>query len=293
MKLSSSQIRDTKFAYMISAPMIIYICTILVFPVAWGISLSFTNKAIGGNPKFIGLDNYIQLLGNKDFLSSILNTLVYTFFSIGGKILFGVIMALALNIDFRGKNIVRAFLIIPWTLPNIVSVLNWKWIFTGTGGVANYILKTTGIIEQDLIWFGSASLSMLVVVIVNIWRGTPFFGLSILARLQTIPKDYYEAAEVDGASILQKFIHITLPSIADAILITALVSTIWTLNEFESVWLLTGGGPNRATELASIYSYKTAMTGMRLGRGIAVSVLMMPFLIVLIHFVSKKMLKDD
>ncbi len=291
--MSIQQKSDTKFAYLISAPMIIYICTILVVPVIWGVSLSFTNKAIGGSAKFIGLENYIALLTNKDFLKSLLNTIVYTIFSISGKVLFGVIMALALNIDFRGKNIVRAFLIIPWTLPNIVSVLNWRWIFTDTGGVANFLLKSMGIIEQDLIWFGSASLSMIVVIIVNIWRGTPFFGLSILARLQTIPKDYYEAAEVDGATVMQKFIHITLPSIADAILITALVSTIWTLNEFESVWLLTGGGPNGATELSSIFSYKTAMTSMRLGRGIAVSVLMMPFLIVLIHFVSKKMLKDD
>lgn len=284
---------DTRFAYLISGPMLLYIGTVLIIPVLWGLSLSFTNKAIGGDATFIGLENYVKLLQDEMFLKSLKNTLVYTICSISGKVFFGVLMALALNVEFKGRNIVRALLIIPWTLPNIISVLNWKWIFADTGGIANYLLKSVGLIDRDLVWLGSASLAMVVVIIVNVWRGTPFFGISILARLQTIPKGYYEAAELDGAGMFAKFFHITLPNIADIILISALVSTIWTLNEFESVWLMTGGGPNGATTLTSIYSYQTAISGMQLGRGIAVSVLMMPVLMILIHFIGKKMLKDD
>lgn len=285
-------INDTMFAFLICTPMFLYIGIMLVYPVLWGISLSFTNKTIGGHATFTGLDNYIKLLQDSQFLKSLLNTFTYTTFSILGKLLFGIIMALTLNIDMRGRNLVRALLIIPWTLPNIVAVLNWRWIFADTGGIANHILKLLGVINEDLIWLGDAKLAMLAVIIVNVWRGTPFFGLSILAKLQTIPTDLYEAAEIDGSSIFQKFKYITLPAILDVMLLTSLVSSIWTINEFESVWLLTGGGPSGATELISIYSYRTAMTSMLLGRGVAISVMVMPVLILLIYFVSKMMLSN-
>lgn len=289
----SKMMSDTKFAYLISAPMILYLLLILFIPIIWGVSLSFTNKMIGGEAQFTGFDNYIKLLQDKEYLRSLLNTAVYTAFAIGGKIIFGTILALALNVEFKGRNICRAFLLIPWTLPNIVVVLNWKWIFSETGGVLNYILKSFHLINKDLVWFGSAGLAMAAVILVDIWRGTPFFGISILSKLQTIPADNYEAADIDGANTWQKFLYVTLPSIKDVIGLTALVSTIWTINQFESVWLLTGGGPNGGTELMNIYSYRTAMTSMQLGRGVAVSVLAMPILIILITLVTRKMLAED
>lgn len=285
--------RNTKFALIVNAPLVIYLLCVLAGPIIWGISLSFTDKTIGGDATFIGLQNYIKLLGDKEYLRSILNTLSFTFFSILGKMFFGVLMALALNINFKGRNIVRALLLIPWTLPNIVAVLNWRWIFSSTGGIANHLLKTLGLIDKDLVWFGSAGLAMVTIIVANVWRGTPFFGISILAKLQTIPKDYYEAAAIDGANIWQQFWYVTLPQIKDVIMLSTLMSTIWTLNEFESVWLLTGGGPNGSTQVMNVFSYKTAMTSMQLGKGIAVSILAMPILILLIHMLSKKMIDND
>ena len=261
--------RDTKFAYAINAPLIIYLVCILVGPVLWGIYMSFTNKIIGGDATFIGLQNYISLLQDAEYRRSILNTLVFTAISIVGKLFFGVLMALALNVEFKGRNVVRALLMIPWTLPNIVAVLNWRWIFSSTGGIANYLLKSLHLIDKDLIWFGSAGLAMATCVIANVWRGTPFFGVSILAKLQTISKDGYEAAAIDGANIWQRFRYITLPEIKDVIMLSTLMSTIWTLNEFESIWLMTGGGPNGATETMNVFSYQTAMRSMMLGKGIA------------------------
>ena len=163
-------------------------------------------------------------------------------------------MALSLNLKFKGRNIARALLMIPWTLPNIVVVYNWRWIFNSTGGIANYILKSLHITNTDIIWFGSAGLGMTTIIVANVWRGTPFFGVSILAKLQTIPKDYYEAAEIDGAGLWQKFRHITLPEVKDVTILSALMSTIWTINEFETVWLLTGGGPNGTTEVMNVFS---------------------------------------
>lgn len=159
--------------------------------------------------------------------------------------------------------------------------------------LANYLLTRMGLIDRNLIWLGNATLAMVAVLVANIWRGSPFFGISILARLQTIPKDYYEAAELDGEGVFQKFFYVTLPEIMDVILLTMLVSTIWTINEFESVWLLTRVvEPSGATEVIGVFSYRTAMTNMQLGMAVAVSVLAMPVLLVLISIVSRKMLKQ-
>lgn len=255
--------------------------------------MSFTNKTIGNPASFIGLKNYARLLGDPEYRRAILNTVFFTFISIAVKTVLGMLMALALNQKFKGRNAARALLMIPWTLPNIVVVYNWRWIFNSTGGIANHILKSLHIIDSDIIWFGSAGLAFATIIIANVWRGTPFFGVSILAKLQTIPKDYYEAADIDGANLWQKFRHITLPEVKDVTILSALMSTIWTINEFETVWLLTGGGPNGTTEVMNVYSYKTAMRSMMLGRGIAVAVLAMPILMILIGILTRRMLPED
>lgn len=284
---------ETGFAYLVNAPMLIYLGCVLVFPMIWGLYMSFTNKTIGSPATFVGLKNYIRLIGDPEYRRSILNTVFFTAVSIGLKMILGMTMALALNQKFKGRNVARAVLMIPWTLPNIVVVYNWRWIFNSTSGVANHILKSLHLIQSDIIWFGSAGLAMLTIVVANVWRGTPFFGISILAKLQTIPKDYYEAAEIDGAGVWQKFRHITIPEVKDVIILSALMSTIWTINEFETVWLLTGGGPNGMTQVMNVYSYKTAMRSMMLGRGIAVAVLAMPILMILISVLTRKMLPKD
>lgn len=285
--------RDDRFAYAVNIPLVLYLVCVLVFPMIWGLYMSLTNKMIGSEPTFIGLQNYVKLLKTPEYLISLKNTLVFTFFSIVLKLFFGILMALALNMNFKGRNLVRALLMLPWTLPNIVAVYNWRWIFNPSGGIANHLLKSCGLIDQDLVWFGSAGLAMTAVVIANVWRGAPFFGISILAKLQTIPKDYYEAAEIDGANVFQRFWKVTLPEIKDVILLSTLMSTIWTLNEFETIWLMTGGGPNGSTQVMNVYSYRTAMRSMMLGRGIAVAVLAMPILLILISILTRKMVPAD
>ena len=284
---------ENRFAYIVNAPMIIYLACFLAFPMIWGLYMSFTNKTIGNPASFVGLKNYIRLLGDPEYRRSILNTVFFTAISIAVKTVLGMLMALSLNQKFKGRNVARALLMIPWTLPNIVVVYNWRWIFNSTGGIANHILKSLHITNSDIIWFGSAGLAMTTIIGANVWRGTPFFGVSILAKLQTIPKDYYEAAEIDGAGLWKKFRYITLPEVKDVTILSALMSTIWTINEFETVWLLTGGGPNGTTEVMNVYSYKTAMRSMMLGRGIAVAVLAMPILMILISILTRRMLPEN
>ena len=285
--------KNTRFAYAVDSPLVIYLAAVLIYPLLWGLYISFTSKTIGGPANFTGLKNYQKLLGDPEYRRSIMNTVVFTALSIAFKIFFGMLMALALNQKFKGRNLVRALLMIPWTLPNIVVVYNWRLIFNPSGGIANHILKSLHLIDKDLVWFGTAGLALFTVVVANVWRGTPFFGVSILAKLQTIPEDYYEAAELDGAGIMQKFRYITFPEVKDVTLLSMLMSTIWTINEFETIWLMTGGGPNGATEVMNVYSYKTAMRSMMLGRGIAVSVLAMPVLMILIGILTRKMLPEN
>ena len=286
-------VKKKSFPYLINIPIAVYLICVLFGPMIWGIGLSFTNKAIGGTGNFIGFTNYIKLLKDTTYRDSIMVTLKFTVFSLIFKLFFGTVMALMLNVEFKGRNLVRALLLIPWTLPNVVAVLNWKWLFSSTGGIVNYLMKSAGLIEKDIVWFGTATLALITIVIANVWRGTPFFGISILAKLQTIPDDYYEAAKIDGAGVFQRFFYITLPQIKDTLLLSTLMSCIWTINEFETVWLMTGGGPNGSTQVMNVYSYKTAMASMQLGKSIAVSVLAMPVFLILIHFISKKTLNNE
>lgn len=283
----SLQQKRVRLAWLLVAPTFIYLLAILIVPLIWSFNLSFTDKEVGGPINYIGLENYISLLKDSAFLNSLKNTAVFTVSAITCKVIFGVIMALILNMKFRGRNLIRALLIIPWTLPNIVSVLNWKWMFDDVAGVLNQILKLFGFIDKNVLWFGDPALAMLVIVIVNVWRGTPFIGISVLSKLQTISLDYYEAACIDGANAFQKFRYITLPAIMDVLTVSTLVSTIWTINEFELVWIITGGGPARATELLSIFSYKMVASSRQIGMAAAVPIILMPLLILLINRVSK------
>jgi len=291
-KANTLRRQESRLAVFLSAPAMLFLACMLFFPLFWGISMSFTDKSIGSDPNFIGLANYLSLLKNKDFYQALRNTLVYTGLAIAGKLIFGVVLALLLNMKFRGRNLVRALFLIPWTLPNLVAMLNWRWIYNSAGGALNAILLGLGVIEKNVAWLSTVSFVLIGVVIANVWRGTPFFGITILSKLQTIPSDLYEAASIDGANAFQKFIYVTLPEIKDVILLTSLISTIWTMNEFDTVWLMTGGGPANRTLIMSVFSYKTAMQKLQIGNAVAVSVLMMPLLLILIALVTKYSVKN-
>ncbi|HCT89890.1 MAG TPA: sugar ABC transporter permease [Lachnospiraceae bacterium] len=270
----------------------LYLAFIMLVPVLWGICISLTNMRVGAESSFVGLRNYSALLRKPDFRNAAVNTLLYTFFSIVGKAVLGVGMALLLNLEFKGRNLVRALMIIPWTLPNLVASLNWKWIFSSQGGMLNGFLMEMGLISENINFLGVPSLAFMAIVVVNVWRGTPFFCISLLARMQSIPEELYEAASIDGAGRVQRFRHITMPMIRDVLILTTLISTIWTINDFETVWLLTGGGPNKATELISILSYRTAMKQFRLGEGAASALIFAPVLMVLIFIISRQTNKE-
>ena len=283
---------DYLFAFILIAPVIIYLLIFMLYPLIWAVWTSLTNKTIGRtNVSFIGLRNFIVLAHDKIFLRSIRNTAVYTVFAVAGKVILGIIMALLLNIRIPAKNIFRVLMFIPWTIPTLVSALTWKWMYSDIGGVFNFILMTLGLVKAPVPWLYSTNYAMLSIIIANIWRGTPFIGISVLAGLQPIPVDYYEAAKIDGAGPIRCFFHITLPLIKEVVALAALITTIWTFNDFEIIWILTGGGPANATQIISTYGYTIGFMNLNLSRAISSSMFSMPFLVLFINLVLRRMNK--
>jgi multiple sugar transport system permease protein len=201
-------------------------------------------------------------------------------------------MALVLDQPIVFRGLFRGLLLMPWVAPTVVSALSWRWMLDLTG-VFNYLLRSVGLMQGSVPWLAQYGTAMFALILVNTWRGFPFFGITLLAGIQAIPQELYEAAEVDGASIWQRFWHITIPSLRTVILVVTILSTIWTFNDFSIVWLLTGGGPGHATDVFATYTYKLGFVTSRLGYGQTVSVLLAPVLIAIIMVLSPLMLRGE
>lgn len=286
--------QEEQFACCLIAPVVIYLLAVMLIPFLWAIYSSFTDIKVDVNAaKFTGIDNYISLLKMPLFYKAISNTLIFSFFAVLLKVIFGLSMALLLNEKLRGRNLLRSILVLPWTMPTLITVLTWSWIFSDVGGAFNFILMKSGLIEYPIGWFQNNVYAMCSIILVNVWRGIPFIGISTLAGLQTIDSTMYEAATVDGAGVFQRFFYITLPSIRNVIALSAMITTIWTLNDFELIWLLTHGGPGNATQVISTLTYTLAFQNHDIGKAIAVSVFPLLFVIPITRFIAKQTLTSD
>ncbi len=283
------------FPYLLIAPVLIYVLIFLVFPFFYGIGISLTDKKIGSSVNFIGLKNYVQLLKEPKFVTSIKNTMTYTVISVLLKVILGMAMALVLNAKICGRSLARGLLLIPWAVPTTVSIYVWKWMFADTGGVLNAMLMGTGVVDQKIAWLSTPAMAMSAIVLVNVWRGAPFIGISVLSGLQTISSDLYESATVDGAGAFARFCYITIPSIKNVLMLSTLVTTIWTFNDFEIIWLLTKGGPLNSTQVISTYSYQAGILQMDFGKAVAASIMFLPVIIVIVNIITGYTLKkgDD
>jgi multiple sugar transport system permease protein len=191
-------------------------------------------------------------------------------------------LALLMNQHFPFKGLVRAGLLLPWIIPTALSTLAWLWIFDSTYGIISWALKNMGLIRTNIPFLGDPTLAMGSVIAVNIWRGTPFFAIALLAGLQTIAQDLYEAAAIDGANALQRFRHVTLPLIMPVLTIVTLFSIIWTFADFQLVYVLTRGGPTNSTHLLATLAYQIGMSAGELSNGAAISLWMFPFMAALV-----------
>jgi len=193
-------------------------------------------------------------------------------------------------LPFRG--LWRSIVMLPYAMPTLVSVLVWKWMYNDVAGVLNYLVSGAHLSDHQILWLGDPNIAMPAVIAVNVWRGFPFFVITILAGLQTVPQELYDAAKVDGAGVWQRFRQVTWPSILPVVAVTTLFSAILTFNDFSIIWILTQGGPGNATNVLATLTYKIAIPGLELGKGVAVSVLMLPILVLLIvllnRFISRR-----
>jgi multiple sugar transport system permease protein len=283
---------ENKLALTLVAPVAVYLLAVMAIPFGWAVYMSFTNKLVGTAGTFVGLKNYMDLLKDPVFWKAITNTLIFTGVCVCAKVVFGMIMALVLNEKIIFRNVFRVLLFLPWTIPTIVSIFTWQWIFSDVGGVLNYLLTHLGLLGAPVGWLADGNTAMFAVILVNVWRGIPFVGIGILAGLQTISSEMYEAAMLDGANAVKRFFYITLPSVKEVALLAAVITMIWTLNDFEIIWLMTRGGPANATQVLSTFSYTTGFLNQQLGKALAVSIFSLPLMIILINFVTKRTLSS-
>jgi multiple sugar transport system permease protein len=286
-------LQDRTLGYLFLLPAIVVIVGLVAYPFINAIIMTFQAKTAGAPGHFIGLDNYRELFGSEQFVRTVFNTITYTAVGVSLKFLVGLSMALVLNQERFCNNLFRSFLLIPWAIPTVMSALNWRWIFDDASGLINNVLVRLNLVEEAISWLSDPHLAMLSVIVVVVWQGTPFFTMSFLAGLQAIPKELYEAAEIDGASVLQQFTHITLPRLRPIFITAVMLSTILTSAAIQFVLVLTNGGPADRTMIFSVLSYHLALGGaQRLGMGAAVSLIFFPVLIVFIVFLTRRMLRE-
>lgn len=294
---------DWRVAIPFVLPMILLMAVLIVYPVFEAVRLSFTNRTITGALVNVGLANYRDLLRDKFFQDAVKVSFIYTSYSIIFKIVVGMISALLLHNLTRGRSILTGLVLLPWIIPTVVTALAWRSIYDPIFGGLNKFLMATHLgdllVALHLVdrmpasWLGSTSLALPSIILVNVWKGIPFFTINLLAGLKGIDKEQYEAAAVDGANAWQRFINVTLPGVRSVLLVTTLLSTIWTFNTFDIIYLLTGGGPGGTTRPFVIFAYEKAIQGLQFGAGAAVAILMMPILGVLIFFLARYMRRAD
>src|SRR5471032_2466105 len=256
-------------ALVLLVPTVVLLGLFIAYPFVRGILLSVTNSRVGVPGAFVGLAYFY-------------NTFVYTGVTTVFKLALGLWLAMLLNRNFRGKAFTRAFILLPFIIPTVLSTFAWKWMFDPTFSVLNWLLYHFGLITGRINWLGDPDLAMISIIIVNIWRGVPFFAISLLAGLQTISPELNEAAAIDGAKPLQRFWYITWPLLLPVTMVVVLFSVIQTFSDFQIVYVMTGGGPANATHLFATYAYQIGIVSGLLSQGAAVSLAMFPFLFVIV-----------
>src|SRR5262245_2632535 len=276
--------REHILAGVLLAPTLTILALFIAYPFILGVWLAVSDKVVGRPGLFVGLANFRVNLEDAIFLRAFQNTFVYTFIATILKLALGMAAALLLNHHFRWKRIVRASMLLPWIVPTVLSTLAWQWMFDATFSVFNWVLMNTGVISKRILWLGDGTLAMGCLIAVNVWRGMPFFAITLLAGLQTVNPDLHEAAEIDGANAWQRFWRVTLPLIKPIMLVVVLFSMIATFADFQLIYVLTRGGPYSSTHVFGTYAYEIAMRAAKLGQGASISLFLFPFLLVVIVF---------
>lgn len=275
------RLSDRQVGVLFMLPLIIAVGVFLVWPIAEAVRLSFVryNPLRPDDQPFVGLDNYLFVLEDPLFWESFWQAIVWTGWSTVLQAVIGVGLALLLHQPLKGMNAFRGLLLFPYIVPTVVIALNWRWLFNSEIGIVNHLLLSAGIIDDKIAWLSTPSMAMASAIMLNVWKYTPFVVIVVLARLQSIPTELYDAAKVDGAGALRRFRDITLPQLAEVLAVVIVFRTIWTFNKFEEIYLLTRGGPGTSTYNLALYAFDQSIANLRMGVGAAAGVIMLVLLL--------------
>jgi multiple sugar transport system permease protein len=269
-------------AAVLLAPTLVLLALFIAYPFVEGVVLAVTDTKVGVPGKFVAFQNFVALWHDGIFRKAVSNTFVYTGVATVFKLGLGLWLALLLNRNFKGKAFTRAFILLPFIIPTVLSTFAWKWMFDPTFSVINWTLFQLGLIHGRINWLGDPDLALISVIIVNVWRGVPFYAISLLAGLQTVNPELQEAAAIDGARPWQRFWHITWPLLLPVTMVVVLFSVIQTFADFQIVYVMTGGGPANATHLFATYAYQIGIGTGLLSEGAAISLAMFPILLLVV-----------
>jgi len=276
--------------YMLLVPSLALIFIIEFYPFINGVSFSFHKGTLLGTGVFVGLGNYLRLFNSASFYNSLWFSFIFAFFNVLISYVLGLALALFLNLDFPGRGFCRVALLVPWIVPAVVSIVSWKWLIADRGGLVNIILGSFGV--GPIYFLSQSGWAMVAVIVIKIWRSFPFMMLSLLAALQVIDRNLYEAGRLDGANNWQLFWHITLPHLKNISIVQAILMVIWSINDFETPFLLTQGGPSNATENLILLSYRYTFGRNDVGLGSAVAILTLIVLMVLSTIMMRQQAKS-
>ncbi len=269
-------------AFILLAPTVVLLGVFIAYPFVMGIWLALSSTSVGNLGEFVGFRNFVKAWNDSIFQTTIRNTFVYTFWATLFKLTLGMWLALLLNRHFRGKRIVRASMLLPFIIPTVLSTFAWRWMFDPTFSVLNWLLYRTGVITVKFPFLSDGTYALWCAIVVNTWRGMPFFAITLLAGLQTDSPDLHEAASLDGANSWRRFWHVTWPLLKPVTIVVVVFSIIQTFSDFQLIYVLTGGGPANSTHLLATYAYQIGVMAGLLGEGAAISLFMFPVLFVVV-----------
>ena len=272
--------RERVLGPLFVAPALILIAVLVAYPFVMALWFSLSSTFIGRPGRFVGLANFVALWESEAFRQTFQNAFVFTGSAVGLKLVLGTALALLLNQRLWFKRLVRGAVLLPWVIPTALSTLGWWWMFNSLYSVVNWTGLALGLMEPPgPNWLGQKHYAMAAVVTVNVWRGLPFFAITILAGLVSIPRDLHEAAEADGAGPAARFWYITLPLLRPVLAVVVLFSTIFTFSDFNIVYVLTHGGPINSTHLFATLARQVGLESGQIGQGAAISLYLFPVLV--------------
>ena len=255
--------------FVLNSPAILLLLGLVLYPIVYSfwLSLHAYNLRQPNRVRFIGLDNYATVLSSDQFWSAAGNTALFCAGSISLTVILGTLLALLLNESFPGRGLLRAVMLLPWAIPPVVNGLIWQWLLDGQHGLINALLLGAGLISEPQAWLSQTSTAMPALILAQVWNHVPFVAVVMLAALQTVPEELYDSARLEGAGVLQRFRHITLPWLSHALLLVLVTQTMVALRTFDIIYVLTGGGPGSATTVIAWLTYVTTFNLTDFGRG--------------------------